>query len=268
MKQKFFIFHFSFFIGLCLLAMTASAADVQVRIMTTDNRQIDGTARWQAVQRQYLVDTKVGDNTVQVTLRPQEIRTLRARPPQGWDATTRMFNPALTAAQMEAIVKDYIMLEYDVPAAAHLMRMFQRDRRFEDIIRIGDLVKAGKPETESTFETAPYIWEAMITLKRTGRLNELLDRAQSSPFREVAAMAAVRRGDFLMAEGRTREALKDGYLRVVTLFRDVKAVQPEALYKSALAFDELQQVHYATKMRQTLLSNFGTSEWAGKVGGQ
>ena len=244
-----------------LAGTTLAMADVDVQILTTDNRQITGKARWQAVQRQYLVEVRSeGGVPVQITLKPSDIKQLKARPPQGFDKMTR-------AEDLEKVFKEYLMLEHDIPAATRLMKIYADAKRHDDILRIGDAIKAERPAVEFAWlETAPAIWAAMV-VKRPARLPELLDKAVSSPNRELAAMAAMRRGDLIASEGRSRDALKDGYLRVATLFKDVKTVQPEALYKAMIAFEELKQTPYADKMRQELLGKYGNSPYAALLGG-
>ena len=81
------------------------------------------------------------------------------------------------------------------------------------------------------------------------------------------AGALIVRGDMLKKEGRTADALKDGYLRCVFLFVQEKTAHAEALYKASLAFDELHQPTYAERMRQTLLSDHKDSEFARKLRG-
>ena len=73
------------------------------------------------------------------------------------------------------------------------------------------------------------------------------------------------RGDMLMERKQPRDALKDGYLRAVVLYEGVRAVQPEALFKAAKAFEALQQNPNAEKMRTILRTKYPGSEWAKRI---
>ena len=73
------------------------------------------------------------------------------------------------------------------------------------------------------------------------------------------------RGDMLMESKQPRDALKDGYLRVVILYENVRSVQPEALYKAAKAFEAIHQNPNAEKMRSILRTKYASSEYARKI---
>ena len=83
--------------------------------------------------------------------------------------------------------------------------------------------------------------------------------------RETAAAAYIKRGDIDKAQGSLKHALVDGYLRVVYLFRDVKAVQPEALYRAMECFTALEEHQRAEKMRKRLLVDFGNSPYTQRL---
>ena len=133
---------------------------------------------------------------------------------------------------------------------------------------VKEAVIASKPEAGTTSDLAPVYWEAMLATGRTGRLAPALEEAIKSAPRPVAARAHTLRGDLLKSENRPRDALKDGYLRTITLFRDVRDAQPEALFKAAVAFEALQQVQYAESMRQRLLSGYADSDYAKRLRGK
>jgi len=81
----------------------------------------------------------------------------------------------------------------------------------------------------------------------------------------VAAMAQIKRGDIERKKENLKEALVDGYLRTIVLFKQVKEVQPEALYKAAKCFEELGEHSYAEKMRKTLLEKYPLDPYTGKI---
>jgi TolA-binding protein len=76
------------------------------------------------------------------------------------------------------------------------------------------------------------------------------------------------RGDLGLATGDTadnaKKALRDGYLRVITLYKTEAEAQPEALFKAAKCFEKVGQSGRADQMRSELKKNFAGSEWAQK----
>jgi hypothetical protein len=253
-----------------LLGAATLMADVNGIITTQDGREIKGQVRWQPVQRQYVVTITQNNMPITMNLAPDKVASIRVAPPPGWDVITRDLREGRAAQavpKLEAIVKEYAMLQYDVVAGTYLAQIHLRDKRPADALRVAEAVIASKPDAGTTSELAPVYWEAMLATGKTVKLAPALEEAIKTAPRPVAARAHTLRGDMLKAENRTRDALKDGYLRTVTLFRDVREAQPEALFKAAAAFDELQQVQYAERMRQMLLSSYADSEYAKKLRG-
>ncbi len=258
---------------LTVLACTVTllSADVPGRITTTDDRQITGTLRWQPARRHYVVTFQQANVPVTLTLTPDRVREVRVQPPSDWDRVIRDVREGRTeqaVPRLEAIVREYLMLQYDLVAGQVLAQIHLRANRPADALRVAESIIATQPEAGTTSELAPVYWEAMLATGRTEPLGPALDAAiQGGAPRAVAARAHTLRGDLLKGEGRTRDALKDGYLRTVTLFRDVRAAQPEALFKAAVAFEQLQQIQYAERMRQILLTHYADSEYARRLRG-
>ena len=111
---------------------------------------------------------------------------------------------------------------------------------------------------------APIYWQALLKSNRSAKLNKLLEEAIKKGGREASASALILRGDMLLESKQPRDALKDGYLRVIVLYENVRTVQPEALYKAAKAFEALHQNPNAERMRSTLRSKYPNSEYARK----
>jgi hypothetical protein len=111
-------------------------------------------------------------------------------------------------------------------------------------------------------------WRALLRENRTSKLDDFLVQAVKSGNRLASATALLLRGDMILKGGDTQDfhirALKDGYLRVVTLYRTVKEVQPEANYKAAKSLEKLGMTARAQERRETIRKEFPGSEWAGK----
>lgn len=249
---------------------TLAVADVPGILTTNDGRELRGDLRWQPVQKQYVVTVKQNNLPITANIKGADVASVRVAPPPGWDGIVsdlRKGNAAQTVPKLEALVKEYAMLQYDVVAGTYLAQIHMREKRPADALRVCEAVIASKPDAGTTSDLAPLYWEAMLATGKTAKLAPALEEAIRTAPRAVAARAHTLRGDLLKAENRTRDALKDGYLRTILMFRDVRAAQAEALYKAAVAFDELQQVQYAERMRQMLLSGYADSEYAKKLRG-
>ena len=250
-------------------AVAAIAADPLVEFTLQDGSKFVGSAHWMPVKKEYEVSRKTGSGGTAITaLTPAQVKGIRVQAPENWKDTMEKVRAGETTQSitaLNAIMKDYSMLDYDILAASTLVRIYLRLNRVDDAMRVVDDLMFIRPNAASETEAAPAIWAAWVASKKTARLeSSLTDAIQKGP-RKVAAQALIMRGDTLMkADGRERErnALKDGYLRAILLFKDVREVQPEALHKAALAFDALQEVHYAERMRQTLLRDYAESDYA------
>ena len=163
------------------------------------------------------------------------------------------------------IVEDYAMFGPDQDAGSALMLAYLRTDRSAEALRAGETMVRRNPRLERQPAFATVYWETLLEAERLSTLRTSIEEAIRSGSREMAAVGLLRRGDLEMREGRTREALVDGYLRVVLLFRDVGLVQPEALYKAMQAHEELNEVAYAERWRQRLLSQYATSEFAQRL---
>ena len=64
-----------------------------------------------------------------------------------------------------------------------------------------------------------------------------------------------------------KEAAFLDYMRVVTLYKDVKGLPPEALYKAAEILEETRDPR-ADQLRKRLAAEYRDSEWAAKLGGR
>ncbi|MBX9653175.1 hypothetical protein K2Y11_06095 [bacterium] len=81
----------------------------------------------------------------------------------------------------------------------------------------------------------------------------------------AAAETRNRLGDSLRAQGKTKEAVLDGYLWVHTLYPNQSAEHAKALYYLATMFKEIGYPGYSDQMKEMLKSSFGQSDWAQKL---
>ena len=248
-------------IAVAALTAGVSLAQVQGLIIQQSGQQIAGKIQWRNSSKAYTVEQKGG---VVVEIEPEKVRELRIPEP-----------PALRKAIAESdiavltkLIKEYAHLNWDTVATRHLAESYLKRGDAKAAREICEKVVAANPEAAYLGEMAPAYWTALIKCDRSAKAEEYIAQAIQSGDRRSSAFALNRRGDLIFGSGDSpeaaRKALRDGYLRVVTLYRDVKDAQPEALYKAARCFDTLKQTGRADTFRTRLQSEFASSEWAKK----
>lgn len=254
---------------LLLCALSTARADVRAQVLLPGNNQpVNVELRWKPVDKEYVVTRRgSGGQMSEQNRKADEIRVLRVAEPDNWkqiQATLRS-SPASALAALQKVATDYRMLMWDAEAGRIMGQIYLQQGKPEEALKAMASVAQANPDAGWNSSMAPVYWQAMIDAKRTRQLPALLERAAAADDRSIAAAAMIRRGDLIESEGRTRDALRDGYLRAVFLFADQADQRPEALYKAANAFDKLRQTAYAERMRTTLRQNYGSSSWAKRL---
>ena len=113
-----------------------------------------------------------------------------------------------------------------------------------------------------TLDMQRRAWDAFIVVNDKSTLSQSVDAAIATGSRDNAAAAHIARADMAKAENNKQDALLD-YLRVVILYEQVKAIQPEALYKTAQCLEELRDPR-AEDWRKKLMSEYPQDPWASK----
>lgn len=256
---------------LCCGAFSVARADVPAKVELSSG-VIECKLRWMPASKKYvIVRTAPGGGAMEQQVDPSEILRKQIAPPAGWKDLLLLASKSPDAAlpKLLQIVDEYKMLEYDELAAYVAGTIYMKKGKPEEVIKISEKVTRDNPSAASLSQMAPVYWAALIATGKTsgGNLDNMIAEAITSAPRPIAAQALVARGDILKKAGRTRDALKDGYLRCALLYVQEKDANAEALYKASLAFDELRQATYAERMRQTLLTKHRNSEFARKLRG-
>ena len=257
-------------LAVVMLAGTA-AAQIRGTIKTTDGKTVSGQIRWLNSQKKYIVmSTRPGTQaTIEVQLTADQVADIQVPQP-------RELGPAIQAVRsgsniagaipvLEKIIIDYTMMQWDEPAARVLAEAQLAVGKPDAAIKACERVIAIRPEAAYKGDMAVVYWQALLKANRSAKLEALLKDAIAKGGREASASALIMRGDMLMESKQPRDALKDGYLRVVILYENVRTVQPEALYKAAKAFEALQQNPNAEKMRTLLRTKYPGSAYAKKI---
>jgi tetratricopeptide (TPR) repeat protein len=160
------------------------------------------------------------------------------------------------------------MLKWDKPAIRLLAEAYLKSGDTDKAIKICENIGNADPTAFYLGEIAPMYWQALLKANRAAKVEELVVKAIKSGDRVASAFALIMRGDLVLATGDTPEnankALRDGYLRVVLLYKSEQEAQPEALYKAGKCFEKAGQSARAEQMRTELKKVFPTSPWAQK----
>ena len=259
------------FLALAMAALVAGLASAQIQgvITTPEGRKIEGAIKWLPRQKAYGITAKGGN--VELEMEPANISELRIPRPRELDTAIdniKQGNAAAAVPVLEKLSADYLMLQWDTVATRYLAEAHIKAGGADKALAVCEKVITANPEAAYLGEMAPPYWQALLALGRTAKLEDLLSKAIKSGDRRASAFALIMRGDVITAEGETHEitrrSLRDGYLRVITLYRSERDAQPEALYKAAKGFEKLGQTSRADQLRTTLKADFAASEWARK----
>jgi TolA-binding protein len=249
--------------GMAATPLTARAA-VRGTIEKKDGTEIAGSISWFASSQEF--DVNIGNVSTKV---PAHLvaRVVADRPPEYDQAVAQIKAKQFAAAvsPLKTIVKDYERMTWDVEAARWLAVAYLNLNQFNEAIEMCKKVIRANPDTGISGPLASVYWDALNRAGRNAELEVVLGEAVKTGSREVAAVAQLKRADIVRTRGDVKKALIDGYLRTAILFRDVKAVQPEALLKAAECCQQLGQQAFADKMRKELMEKFPESPEAAKV---
>ena len=114
--------------ALALLALLASApfarAQIEGKILTTDNQQVAGKIRWYPAKRVYeITQTRQGGQSYTSELPPDKVKRIVTAEPAKLRpaiAAVRSGNASAAIPVLQEIVKTYAMLEWDEKAARYL----------------------------------------------------------------------------------------------------------------------------------------------------
>lgn len=248
-------------------ALSARAANPEAMIQTADGQQLRGEVRWLAADKVYVFSVKQQNGTIsEKRFKEDDVLRLQVREPAEFAKLKQQAQkaPDSAIAPLMALAGKYKHLQWDAECGALVAQIHLRKGNAKAAVDACRQISSSNKRAEWDSAMAPFYWQALIEANQTGSLPSLLEKGTQSANREVAAQACLKRGDMFDHDGRPRDALKDGYLRVVFLFPQSGA-RAEAIYKAAQMFDQLHQSAYSEKMRKLLLDSYGSSQWARKL---
>lgn len=249
-------------------ALVASRASAQVEgtIITQEGREMPGLLSWKGSQKVYIVRNGPAESTVSL----DQVRDLRVKtPPAGLAALIQQVQEGRAVSSaipaLKQIFDRYDMLQYDIVAGRWLAEAYSKSGQLKDAVSVCEKLTRDNPAGLADAGLASTYTAALLALDQVPQLKNVLQSIIKQGSRDAAAVALIRRGDLEVKRNGYRDALIDGYLRVIVLFEDIKPVQPEALYKASLCFDQLNQATYAERMRKKLLQTYPQDPLAAKI---
>ena len=245
----------------------AAFAQVDGTLTTTDGRKVQGQIKWRDASKVYEVQQASG---AVVNYKPDQVARVQAKVPANLDAAAKMVaaggaGAAKAIPVLKEIAATYKMLAHDVTATRWLAEACLKTGDAKAAAAACDAVMQYNPNAALDADFARVYKDVLLATEQYDVLNTMLTRIVQSGSREAAATAQMIRGDIAMKQGKYKDALLDGYLRTVVLFGDMRAVQPEAIYKASQCFEKLGQSVYAEKMRKKLLEEFPQSSYAQEI---
>ena len=240
-------------------AMMAAASAFAVQgTLSTESETLTGNIRWQSRGKQYVISVKKGQTMLDMERKLDDVVKLDIPKPAGYDKAVQAVEAGQGASAIPVlakIVSDYRMLVWDKPAGRYLALAYlasgNAQKAYEACLPI---VSEDKSAGYSGDLAAAY-WQSLLKLGKREQLESLLKKAVSSGDRQASAAALVMRGDIIAASKDSpetlKQALRDGYLRVVLMYPDqeCRRERSEAMLKAAGCFDKLGQAARAENLR-------------------
>lgn len=239
------------------LAFPASASSI-----TLQNKQVlnANTIEWREASRDYLVTAGGASRTVP----EDQVLQLNVDKPADYDKAQALIasrQHAQALAVLEGVIQKYRKLVWDVEALKLQVQCHveMNDPR-KAAASMDALFAAGATLTPALQKA---YWTALQKAGDTARLQKELVRTLGTGPADLVAAAYLIRGNAYLQDGNQEAALAD-YIKVVTIFKGEKAVQPEALYNAAELLEKGKDPR-AAEFRKILVNEYKTSEFAAKV---
>lgn len=257
--------------------MAQAAAEAEGIIVNLENKAFKGMIRYKALNKVYIITSSAGSGatatmTMEVPLAQVKSLTL-TKEPNGLRLAIQQVRenklaPAIAA--LDTISQEYLLLQWDVIATRWLAEAYIRDGKPALAIKVCERVIDKRPDAALGGELAPWYWQALLADGRNNKLEDVLAAVVKSQFTDGQARANIMRGEVLRKQNKPKDALRDGYLRTIVLFKGwrdpgVREARAEALYKAAQCFDDLGIIAPATRMRSLCLTEHPESDWARRL---
>ena len=238
-----------------LAAFAAAEAFAIQGSVSTEAETFAGDVKWHARDKKYVIQK---DKIIK-EYKLSDVTSLDIPKPQGFDKAVQMVESgqgSSAVAILSKIVAEYRMLQWDKPAGRYLALAHLAAGNAQKAYEVcAPIVHEDKSAAYSGDLAAAY-WQALLKLGKNEQLEKLLKDAATKGNRQSSAAALVMRGDMIVASSNDapeelKRALRDGYMRVVLMYRDAECARErgEAMLKAAQCFDKLGQPARAESLR-------------------
>ncbi len=234
-------------------------------IKSANKDRTSGDIRWQASSKKYLITTKDG---ITMTLKPSQVDRVIVRKPASFDKAKRDVlakRYAVALPVLQKIMKDYRMMGWDVKATRYAAEAQLGLKNPTKAISLCQTLIENNPKAAYQGELAEIYWRALVEADRKATLRKVMAKAIKEGPRDLVPLIQIRRADVDMKAEKYEDALIDGYLRTVFFFKEDKKYMPEALYKAAQCFDQLNNPAKAEWCRKELTTGFPNSAYGKKI---
>ena len=237
-------------------ALTAAELFAIQGTVSTDVESVSGDVKWHARDKKYIIEK--GKITKEFKL--ADVTSLDIPKPAGYDKAVQAVENGQGASAvgvLSKIVADYRMLQWDKPAGRYLALAHLAAGNAQKAYDVCSPIVAEDKAAGYSGDLAAAYWQALLKLGKRDELEKMLKKAATSGDRPASAAALVMRGDIIVstsndAPDKLKDALRDGYLRVILMYQDAECARErgEACLKAAQCFDKLGQSARAEKLRQ------------------
>ena len=239
--------------GFAMMA-AASAFAIQGSV-STETETVSGDVKWHGRDKKYVIEK--GKITKEFKL--SDVTALDIPKPAGFDKAVASVEAGQGLAAipvLQKIVADYRMLQWDKPAGRYLALAYIASGNAQKAYDVCVPIVSEDKSAGWTGDLAAAYWQALLKLGKRDQLEGLLKKAASAGDRQSSAAALVMRGDIIVsgsndAPAALKQALIDGYMRVVLMYQDTECRREriEAMRKAAACFDTLGQAARAEGLR-------------------
>lgn len=162
---------------------------------------------------------------------------------------------------LRSLINEYRFLGWDNRIRRDLARAQVGAEQHDDAVKTLEELFANQPAARSEPVVQNTYLHALKGAGEREKLLPLLDEVIRDGGRASTALAQMMRGNMLLESGEVERALHD-FLRTATLFRSVRELQPEALYRTAACFEQLGYTEQAQHYYGLLKDQYPDSEFA------
>lgn len=244
--------------ALLLLGIGWPALALAVNQVTLTNGKVMEfrSIEWRSGTREYRVDT--GQGVIPVP--KADVADIQLDRPADLDKATNLVAKGQSAEAvpiLEALVATYRMTKIEQEAAGYLAEAYFATKNYAKSASLMEDQFKDAEQADIPLENRRLYWKSLLALKREATLGKALDEAVASSNRAFACAGRLMKADVNRIGGQREDALLD-YLRVVTLFGDVKEFQPAALGGAVTVLDELRDPR-ADVFRKRLVQQYPAS---------